>query len=151
MSRRRNKKYSAELKLQAVQDYLTGGGSQREICKKYEILDHHTLRDWILGYRQMTITINREYHTNYNIKRIRRLMRILHLQSVCRKKRYNYIKSTPEFTAENILNREFYADAPNEKWLTDVTEFKYYVGVEVKKLYLSAILVRNVLSQKVYR
>ena len=43
-------------------------------------------------------------------------------------------------TAENILNREFYADAPNEKWLTDVTEFKYYVGAEVKKLYLSAIL-----------
>lgn len=94
----------------------------------------------ILGYRQMTITINREYNTNYNIKRIRRLMRILHLQSVCRKKRYNYIKSTPENTAENILNREFYADAPNEKWLTDVTEFKYYVGAEVKKLYLSAIL-----------
>ena len=94
----------------------------------------------ILGYRQMTITINREYNKNYNIKRIRRLMRILHLQSVCRKKRYNYIKSTPEITAENILNREFYADAPNEKWLTDVTEFKYYVGAEVKKLYLSAIL-----------
>lgn len=50
MSRRRNKKYSAELKLQAVQDYLNGGGSQREICKKYEILDHHTLRDWIMWY-----------------------------------------------------------------------------------------------------
>ena len=38
------------------------------------------------------------------------------------------------------MNREFYADKPNQKWLTDVTEFKYYVGVEVKKLYLSAIL-----------
>jgi len=49
------------------------------------------------------------------------------------------IKSTPEVTAENVLNREFYADAPNEKWLTDVIEFKYYVGAEVKKLYLSAI------------
>ena len=67
-------------------------------------------------------------------------MQMLHLKSVCRKKRYNYIKSTPEITAENVLNREFYADAPNEKWLTDVTEFKYYVGTEVKKLYLSAIL-----------
>lgn len=43
-------------------------------------------------------------------------------------------------TAENVPNRGFYADAPNEKWLTDVTEFKYYVGNEVKKLYLSAIL-----------
>lgn len=93
----------------------------------------------ILGYRQMTITVNRVHKTAYNKKRIRRLMQILHLQSVCRKKKYNYIKSTPEVTAENVLNREFYADAPNEKWLTDVTEFKYYVGVEVKKLYLSAI------------
>ena len=93
----------------------------------------------ILGYRQMTITVNRVHKTAYNKKRISRLMQILHLQSVCRKKKYNYIKSTPEVTAENVLNREFYADAPNEKWLTDVTEFKYYVGVEVKKLYLSAI------------
>lgn len=94
----------------------------------------------ILGYRQMTITINRRYKVKYNKKRIRRLMQILHLKSVCRKKKYNYIKSTPEVAAENILNRQFYADAPNEKWLTDVTEFKYYVGEEVKKLYLSAIL-----------
>ena len=88
----------------------------------------------------MTITINRIHDVNYNKKRIYRLMQMLHLKSVCRKKRYNYIKSTPEVTAENVLNREFYADAPNEKWLTDVTEFKYYVGAEVKKLYLSAIL-----------
>jgi len=94
----------------------------------------------ILGYRQMTITINRTHSVKYNKKRIYRLMQMLHLKSVCRKKKYNYIKSTPEVTAENILNREFYADAPNEKWLTDVTEFKYYVGTEVKKLYLSAIL-----------
>ena len=94
----------------------------------------------ILGYRQMTITINRTYDVNYNKKRIYRLMQILHLKSVCRKTKYNYIKSTPEIIAENVLNREFYADSPNEKWLTDVTEFKYYVGTEVKKLYLSAIL-----------
>ena len=67
-------------------------------------------------------------------------MQILHLKSVCRKKRYNHIKSTPEVTAENILNRDFYAAKPNEKWLTDVTEFKYYVGAEVRKIYLSAIL-----------
>ena len=67
-------------------------------------------------------------------------MNILHLKSVCRRKRRTYIPSTPEVTAENILNREFHADKPNEKWLTDVTEFKYYVSAEVKKLYLSAIL-----------
>ena len=38
------------------------------------------------------------------------------------------------------LNRQFHAEHPNEKWLTDVTEFKWYEGVEVHKLYLSAIL-----------
>lgn len=42
--------------------------------------------------------------------------------------------------AENILHREFTAERPNEKWLTDVTEFKYYEGTAVKKVYLSAIL-----------
>ena len=94
----------------------------------------------ILGYRQMTIAINRNYQTRFNKKRIRRLMRALQLQSVCRKKRNNYTPSTPEVTAENILNRDFHADKPNEKWLTDVTEFKWYSGQEVHKLYLSAIL-----------
>ena len=79
-------------------------------------------------------------------------MQILHLKSVCRRAKYTYIKSTPEVTAENILNRNFTADAPNEKWLTDVTEFKYYVGAEVKKIYLSAILDlydRRIVSYKI--
>lgn len=101
---------------------------------------HYEKTDGILGYRQMTITINREHDVHYNKKRIYRLMQILHLKSVTRVKKKNYIPSTPEVTAENKLNREFYADAPNMKWLTDVTEFKYYVGPVIKKLYLSAIL-----------
>lgn len=88
----------------------------------------------------MTITINREHKVHYNQKRVYRLMKLLHLKSVTRIKRKNYIPSTPEITAENVLNRDFHADAPNEKWLTDVTEFKYYNGLETKKLYLSAIL-----------
>jgi len=104
------------------------------------IKELYEAQNGILGYRQMTVTVNREHNVCYNKKRIRRLMQILHLKSVCRKKKYSYIKSTPEVTAENVLNREFYADAPDEKWLTDVTEFKYYVGTEVRKLYLSAIL-----------
>ena len=98
----------------------------------------------VLGYRQMSITINREktgeLPHRINVKRVRRIMRILGLKSVIRKKRPDYVKSTPEFTAENVLNRDFKATVPFEKWLTDVTEFKYYVGAEVKKLYLSAIL-----------
>jgi len=47
------------------------------------------------------------------------------------------VYSTPQVTAENVLNREFTSNRPNEKWLTDVTEFKLTTG---KKAYLSAIL-----------
>lgn len=42
-----------------------------------------------------------------------------------------------KITAENILNRDFNASNIHERWLTDVTEFKYGDG---KKAYLSAIL-----------
>ncbi len=61
----------------------------------------------------------------------------MNICAVIRKKRKNYIYSTPQITAENILNREFTAERINEKWLTDVTEFKLSNG---KKAYLSAIL-----------
>lgn len=47
---------------------------------------------------------------------------------------------SPQYLAENVLARNFYAEHPNEKWLTDVTEFKWYCGGEKRKLYLSAIL-----------
>lgn len=46
----KNKVYSPELKLQAVQDYLAGKGSQQEICRKYDISDRKRLRDWISCY-----------------------------------------------------------------------------------------------------
>ena len=58
----------------------------------------------------------------------------------------------PSHIAKNFLHREFHADKPNEKWLTDVTEFKYYIGVEVHKIYLSAILDlcdRRIVSYKI--
>lgn len=64
-------------------------------------------------------------------------MKAAGLRSVCRKKKYTYIKSTPEITAENVLNRDFRANETCKKWLTDVTEFKYGKG---EKAYLSAIL-----------
>lgn len=104
------------------------------------IKHNYKKRNGILGYRQMTITINREYGVHYNKKRIYRLMQLLHLKSVTRIKKNTYIPSTPQITAENILNRDFHTDKPNKKWLTDVTEFKYYDGMVIKKLYLSAIL-----------
>lgn len=101
------------------------------------IKDAYEEKNGILGYRQMTLKLNREHNVHVNEKRIYRLMGILHLKSVCRKKRKNYIHSTPEITAENVLNREFESAAFGEKWLTDVTEMKYSLQ---SKAYLSAIL-----------
>jgi len=61
----------------------------------------------------------------------------MEVSSVIRRKRKGYIKSTPQITAENALNRKFESEAPNTKWLTDVTEFKV-IG-STRKTYLSAI------------
>lgn len=91
----------------------------------------------IYGYRRLTLHLRRQTQTRINHKRIKRLMKLAGIQSVIRRKRKKYARSTPQHTAENLLNREFYATGPNEKWVTDVTEFKYGSG---KKAYLSAIL-----------
>ncbi|WP_148265090.1 IS3 family transposase [Clostridium sp. BNL1100] len=101
------------------------------------IKDVYEERNGILGYRQMTVKLNREHDFHVNNKRIYRLMRILNLKSVCRKKKKIYIKSTPEIAAENVLNRKFYTDGFGKKWLTDITEMKYGLN---SKAYLSAIL-----------
>lgn len=91
----------------------------------------------IYGYRRMKLNINKILRKKYNHKRIYRLMKSINMKSVIRRKKKNYVPSTPQVTAENILNRQFYADKPNQKWLTDVTEFKLTDGA---KAYLSAIL-----------
>jgi transposase InsO family protein len=93
--------------------------------------------DGIYGYRRMKLNINRRLKKKYNFKRIYRLMKSINMKSVIRRKKKNYIPSTPEITAENILDRKFHADKPNQKWLTDVTEFKLTDG---NKAHLSAIL-----------
>jgi len=79
------------------------------------IQDSYAESSVILGYRQVTIKLNREHNLKVNHKRVYRIMRILGLKSVCRRKRKMYIKSNPEITAENILNRKFEAGRFGEK------------------------------------
>lgn len=120
--------------------WLNRNKSKNEIQNEKFLLlirEAYEERNGILGYRQMTIKLCREHSLKVNYKRVYRLMKIIGLKSVCRKKKYNYIRSTPEITAENILNRDFKAECTEEKWLTDVTELKYDNG---NKAYLSAIL-----------
>lgn len=104
-----------------------------QLILEYDEKFHH-----ILGYRRMTRWINKFNHKKYNKKRVKRIMDLLGVKSVIRRKKSKYTKSTAEVTAENILKRDFNASKPNEKWATDVTEFKI-IGMK-QKLYLSAII-----------
>lgn len=94
------------------------------------------------GYRRIRDELERYHNIKVNDKRVLRLCRILNIKSgiigasdnhIYRKKQYRYV-------AENLLKRDFRAEKPNEKWVTDVTEFKYFVNGEKRKVYLSAIL-----------
>ena len=88
------------------------------------------------GYRRITLELkNRGYIINH--KKVLRLMKIMGLQSIQRPKRkYSSYQGTVGKIAKNLLKRDFKANKPNKKWVTDVTEFK----VNNEKLYLSPIV-----------
>ena len=94
------------------------------------------------GYRRIRDDLERYHQTPINDKRALRICRSLGVRSTIKyaAKGCTRRSRAPQHTAENLLDRDFHADRPNEKWLTDVTEFRYYVGPCVRKLYLSAIL-----------
>ena len=87
------------------------------------------------GYRRITLALRQE-GAEYNHKTVYRLMKSLQLESVIRIKKYRSYKGAPGTVADNLLQRQFHAQKPNEKWVTDVTEF----NVSGEKLYLSPIL-----------
>lgn len=95
------------------------------------------------GYRRIRDILEHDYGTDVNDKRILRICRKYHIRSIL-KNRYNCCTKPavdPAYVAENVLNRNFHADNLNEKWVTDVTEFKYETSLDhVHKLYLSVIL-----------
>ena len=94
------------------------------------------------GYRRIRDDLARCHQTPINDKRALRICQGLGIRSTIKyaSKGCTRRSRVPQHTAENLLDRDFHADRPNEKWLTDVTEFRYYVGPSVRKLYLSAIL-----------
>lgn len=70
-------------------------------------------------------------------KIIRRIMREERLIVPCKKKRrYNSYMGEISPAVENMVARDFHADSPNKKWLTDLTEFHIPAG----KVYLSPII-----------
>ena len=87
------------------------------------------------GYRRVTDELrNRGILLNH--KTVQRLMKELGLICRVRMKKYRSYKGEQGKVADNELNREFRAEKPNQKWVTDVTEFRLFG----QKLYLSPIL-----------
>lgn len=87
------------------------------------------------GYRRIRDElVNRDHRVNH--KKVQRIMKELDLKSVVRMKKYRSYRGTVGKTAPNVLDRNFQADRPNEKWVTDITEFKLFG----EKLYVSPVL-----------
>ena len=87
------------------------------------------------GYRRMTYAL-RNLGVMINHKCTLRLMQLMGLKSCIRAVKYRSYKGQVGKIADNVLQRQFKADRPNQKWATDVTEFK----VNGEKLYLSPII-----------
>jgi len=96
------------------------------------IFDRHRGR---YGYRRITSAL-RSRGRLINHKTVQRLMGELMLKSCVRIKKYRSYKGEAGRFAPNLLARKFAAARPNEKWVTDVTEF----NVGGRKLYLSPVM-----------
>ena len=94
------------------------------------------------GYRRLNDDLRHDHGIHVNDKRVLRICRVRDIRSTIKYNNHSCTRQAknPQYLAENLLDRQFYAAKPNEKWLTDVTEFKWYEGSTVHKLYLSAIL-----------
>ena len=85
------------------------------------------------GYRRVHLWLERE-NIHHNPKTILRVMQKYNLLSVVRRKRYrNYGEHIHRYP--NLLNRDFNADRPNQKWVTDIS----YIKTQQGTLYLSVI------------
>lgn len=99
------------------------------ICEVYE---RHQGR---YGYRRITAELGNEGSV-VNHKTVQRLMQALGLKSLVRPKKYRSYRGQINANVANVLQRQFQAAKPNQKWVTDVTEF----NVRGDKLYLSPIM-----------
>ena len=114
----------------------------RENARIAEIIEDIHRKDPDKGYRRIRDDLEKYHGIDVNDKRVLRICRKRGIKSTIKYSNHGCTRQArnPQYIAENVLNREFTAEKPNEKWLTDVTEFKWYEGIEKHKVYLSAIL-----------
>ena len=87
------------------------------------------------GYRRICMELRNE-DIVINHKTVQKLMNQMGLKAKTKKRHYHSYKGEIGKIAPNVLERDFCADRPNQKWATDVTQ----VCINDRKLYLSPIL-----------
>lgn len=121
----------------SVYYYQLGTGSKadpyREVKERIKTIYHRHKGRY--GYRRVQEELG---HQNYHLnpKTVQKLMGRLALKSTVRPKRYQSYKGSVGKAAPNLLGRNFKATTPNQKWVTDVTQF----NVLGHKVYLSPVL-----------
>lgn len=90
----------------------------------------------IYGYRRMQLLLKRKYGIHINHKRVYRLMKQMGLLAVIRRKKRKFYSHWAHHRVPNLLNRNFHATRPNQKWVTNMTE----LTVNGQRVYLSVIL-----------
>jgi len=98
------------------------------------VYDEHKGR---YGYRRITAALCHSMAEPVNHKCVQRLMQKMGLRALIRaKKRSRHVPGMSDVHVPNVLQRDFCATAPNQKWATDITEF----NLNGQKLYLSACM-----------
>ncbi len=98
-----------------------------EICKE---------TNYRYGHRKVKAVLKRQYYIDLNRNTVQKIMQKHHLQCKVKPKRKWKSQGESSMVAPNILNRDFRASQPNEKWVTDIT----YIQYGGQTLYLSTII-----------
>ncbi|MEY3224252.1 MAG: hypothetical protein RL565_442 [Pseudomonadota bacterium] len=112
-----------------------GSKAERHLEVKIQINTIFHAHKGRYGYRRVHLEL-RNQQRHLDPKTVQRLMGQLGLKSTVRPKRYQSYKGSIGKAAPNLLERQFVAKQPNQKWVTDVTEF----NIKGEKVYLSPIL-----------
>lgn len=120
-------------------NYLKRKISDPDRDLKLKIKAIYEQRNKTVGYRRVQDELYRQYSLVVNHKKVLRLMQELGIKAIIRRKyihRTSYEAAVSDGRiAENLLQQDFTANGPNQKWVTDVTQYRVFDD----RIYLSAI------------
>ena len=130
--------------LPEIKAMLSEGKSQREIAEHLGLRDKNVVVELLqsqqercrqtYGYRRMWLWLEKQ-GIHRNPKTVLRVMKKYNILAEIRRPRKWVQMGQQMRKYENILNRDFHADAPNQKWVTDIS----YIHTDEGVIYLSMI------------